>query len=127
MVFHAMVNTTDPMFFYCSAEDHCKQGMAGVVNQRDDMTLETYQQRSGSVAGAGSPQDAYGGVLTNSNVPDGCPAGGTLVPAPTATGWAEPSDGMVPPTATAIAGASSVAGSMGFALAGAVGAAVLLL
>ena len=31
-VFTVMVNNTDPLWLYCSKEDHCVEGMAMVVN-----------------------------------------------------------------------------------------------
>lgn len=81
-VFQVNVTTTDPIFFYCSVGNHCKDGMVGVVNPSSDKTVDTFRSSAKSAGGNISPDAAFGGTLVK-------PSEGTAPkPSPGATGAA---------------------------------------
>jgi len=65
LMFSMRVNTTDPIWLYCSQVEHCQNGMSMVINPpapSTGKTLAKYQSHSEGVAGS-SPVKVFGGVL----------------------------------------------------------------
>lgn len=62
-VFRVNVTTTDPIFFYCSVGNHCKDGMVGAVNPSSDETVDKYRSSAKSAGGNISPDAVFGGTL----------------------------------------------------------------
>ncbi|KAF4624260.1 hypothetical protein G7Y89_g13916 [Cudoniella acicularis] len=58
------VNSTDPIWFYCSLNDHCKAGMVGVVNPPSGESISDYAAAAAQVAKASAPLVPEGGVIT---------------------------------------------------------------
>ncbi|KAK3312199.1 hypothetical protein B0H66DRAFT_395551 [Apodospora peruviana] len=84
-VFSVTVNSTDPIFFYCTVPGHCPAGMSGVVNPSSAQTLATYQKNSQS-ANVVAPPAAFGGTLgpaSASTSSTSTSAGATASPSPT--------------------------------------------
>lgn len=67
-VFQVTVNSTDPMFFYCSQNvlSHCISGMSGVVNPNSTQTLDAYQKAAKNAKDATNPSAPVGGKLVSS-------------------------------------------------------------
>src|SRR5690606_23278151 len=42
--FTIQIQSTEPMFFYCSQGRHCHNGMVGVINPNSDWSLEDYRE-----------------------------------------------------------------------------------
>ncbi|KAM4064994.1 hypothetical protein HRG_004660 [Hirsutella rhossiliensis] len=81
-VFRVNVTTTDPIFFYCSVGNHCKDGMVGAVNPSSDKTVDKFRSAAKSAGGNISPDAAFGGTLVK-------PSEGTApTPSPGVTGAA---------------------------------------
>jgi len=59
------VNSTDPIWFYCSLADHCELGMVGVVNPPPGKTVSDYAKAAEAVGAASAPPALQGGVLTS--------------------------------------------------------------
>jgi hypothetical protein len=58
------VNTTDPIWYYCSAENHCQKGMVGVVNPPSDESQADYAREASTVSSAPQPtQYVVGGTV----------------------------------------------------------------
>ncbi len=62
-----MVKKTDPMFFYCTQDDHCESGMVGVVNPSSDMTLDMYKKAASNTDNTVSPKSVSGGVIAKAS------------------------------------------------------------
>ncbi|PHH90223.1 hypothetical protein CDD83_4228 [Cordyceps sp. RAO-2017] len=60
-VFQVNVTSTDPIFYYCSVGNHCKDGMVGVVNPSQDRTLDKFRSNAKSAGGNVSPPAPFGG------------------------------------------------------------------
>ncbi|KAK3389917.1 extracellular serine-rich protein [Podospora didyma] len=117
-VFRVLVNTTDPIFFYCSYLRHCENGMVGVVNP-GSQTLAAYKSSAASASGSVSPPGVFGGVVTTANSSSSTPSSSTSS-APATSSTAPPSAG----------GGGNGAGSLAVSfvsLLGAVGAAILMI
>ncbi|TAQ90223.1 hypothetical protein B7494_g1491 [Chlorociboria aeruginascens] len=63
VTFVTTVNTTDPIWFYCSLRKHCELGMVGVINPPCDEALAAYKSKAASVAVASAPVVIQGGCL----------------------------------------------------------------
>ncbi|KAK0710081.1 hypothetical protein B0T26DRAFT_627022, partial [Lasiosphaeria miniovina] len=61
-VFSVVVNSTDPIFFYCTVARHCASGMVGVVNPSGSQTLATYKSNARS-ARSSAPPAVFGGQI----------------------------------------------------------------
>ncbi|KIW70170.1 hypothetical protein PV04_02465 [Phialophora macrospora] len=62
-VWRIQVNSTDPLWLYCSATAHCEGGMAMVVNPPSSgNTLDAYKSAASSAQGS-SPETVQGGVF----------------------------------------------------------------
>lgn len=69
-VFQVMVQSLDPMWFYCATPTHCQGGMVGVVNPPSSGdSLATYKANAAGTSSSGSAGKAQGGVVA--------PAGGS--------------------------------------------------
>jgi len=65
LMFSMRVNTTDPIWLYCSQVEHCQNGMSMVINPpapSTGKTLAKYMSNSKGVSGS-SPAKIFGGVL----------------------------------------------------------------
>jgi len=62
--FTITVNSTDPIWFYCSQTllTHCQQGMVGVINPSSDQTFDMFQTAAKKTANSTSPAKVQGGV-----------------------------------------------------------------
>ncbi|KAK7897846.1 hypothetical protein LTR67_004477 [Exophiala xenobiotica] len=62
-VWRIQINSTDPLWLYCSATGHCEGGMAMVVNPpSSDKTLDAYMSAAKNAQGS-SPATVQGGVF----------------------------------------------------------------
>ncbi|OAP64315.1 hypothetical protein AYL99_00287 [Fonsecaea erecta] len=62
-VWRIQVNSTDPLWLYCSATGHCEGGMAMVVNPPSSgNTLSAYKSAAQSATGS-SPETVQGGIF----------------------------------------------------------------
>ncbi|KHN95700.1 extracellular serine-rich protein [Metarhizium album ARSEF 1941] len=82
--FQVKVNSTDPVFFYCAQTilEHCRNGMAGVVNPSSSQTLGAYKNAAKSVGTASHPASVFGGTLVSTPGPTSASAS----PSPASTG-----------------------------------------
>lgn len=64
MTFIVTVNSTDPIWFYCSLEAHCIAGMVGVVNPPNGQTVSDYVENAAGFR-ASAPSALQGGILTS--------------------------------------------------------------
>ena len=71
MVFRVMVNSTDPIFFYCTIEGHCQGGMVGAVNPSSDETLDNYKNMAQNAEGGKAPASMFGGTLVKAGSSSG--------------------------------------------------------
>ncbi|RDW85524.1 hypothetical protein BP5796_03849 [Coleophoma crateriformis] len=62
--FEVTVNSTNPIWFYCSLARHCENGMVGVVNPPAGTPLDTYASAAAAVRAGTAPANPVGGVLT---------------------------------------------------------------
>jgi hypothetical protein len=67
MTFVTTVNSTDPIWLYCSLGSHCQSGMVGVVNPPSGQSADDYAKAAQSVMEASAPAALQGGVLTTIN------------------------------------------------------------
>jgi len=65
-VFKVTVNSTDPIYYYCSVGMHCANGMVAAVNPATDKTVASFKTASKG---------------KTSKRPTGAPYGGTFGPA----------------------------------------------
>jgi len=63
-VFTISINTTDPIFFYCSQSVHCQSGMVGVINPSTTETLNQYKAAAASASSISAPSNVQGGTLS---------------------------------------------------------------
>lgn len=68
-MFTVMVNSTDPMFYYCSAAMHCQNGMVGAVNA-EDSALEKYMSDAANADKNVSPDMVFGGTVSEASNSD---------------------------------------------------------
>ncbi|KIW19132.1 hypothetical protein PV08_03424 [Exophiala spinifera] len=62
-VWRIQINSTDPLWLYCSASGHCESGMAMVVNPPSSgNTLDAYKSAAQNAQGS-SPANVQGGVF----------------------------------------------------------------
>ena len=61
-----MVNETEPIAFYSSVYRQCADGMVGMINPNDMMSLEQYRRNAEGLAESSSPGTVpYGGELVD--------------------------------------------------------------
>ncbi|KAE8445040.1 hypothetical protein EG329_013754 [Mollisiaceae sp. DMI_Dod_QoI] len=70
VTFIVNVTSTDPIWFYCSLNAHCMDGMAGVVNAPSGQTVSDYVNNA-SGARASAPASLQGGILTTESAGSG--------------------------------------------------------
>jgi hypothetical protein len=112
------VNSTDPIFFYCSQASHCSQGMVGAVNPTSAQTVAAFQNAAKG-ATSESPASVFGGVVGPASA-----STSSAAPSKTASSGGSGSGGYGGGPVPGAAGVTkaSVAGALG-----AVGLAVLLM
>jgi plastocyanin len=73
MMFTMMVNSTDPIWLYCSQGEHCQAGMGMVINQASSgpNTLDAYKAASKGVQAAASPDTGVSGGMVVANMESG--------------------------------------------------------
>jgi len=59
------VTDTEPIWYYCSAEEHCENGMVGVINPPSNSTVEEYAAAAKSVSAPAAPSAPIGGTSTS--------------------------------------------------------------
>ena len=147
MMFSVMVNNTDPMFYYCSAAQHCQNGMVGAVNA-EDSALEQYKSDAANADMNVSPESVFGGTVSEASNSDNDDDSdndsdnddSTMSMSPTMSGGgggggdmtsggmgSTPTNSDMPSETDMDNGAAGVGGSVVGAVAGAVGAAALML
>lgn len=63
-VFLVTVNSTNPMWFYCSTPSHCQSGMAGVINPPAfGNTLDNYKAAAAGISTSEGSSIVQGGVV----------------------------------------------------------------
>ncbi|KAK4451282.1 hypothetical protein QBC34DRAFT_295981 [Podospora aff. communis PSN243] len=61
-VFKVLVNTTEPLFYYCSVGQHCANGMVAAVNPAAGQTVTALKAAARGKT-AGRPTGVYGGKM----------------------------------------------------------------
>lgn len=59
-MFRVTVNTTEPLFYYCSVGAHCPNGMVAAVNPTADLTVAAYKAAAKGKT-ATRPTGVFGG------------------------------------------------------------------
>lgn len=77
MTFVTTVNSTDPIWFYCSLGFHCQSGMVGVVNPPSGQTVSDYAAAAQKVTEASAPASPQGGVVTS--IAPGSPSSSSMI------------------------------------------------
>ncbi|KAG5646635.1 hypothetical protein DXG03_002625 [Asterophora parasitica] len=71
-IFTQVVNTTDPVYFYCGTPGHCQKGMFGIINPPSAFGAATSVSRSLSSLGSSNPDIAayasYTSTQTKTNL-----------------------------------------------------------
>ncbi|KAL2432853.1 hypothetical protein ABEF95_015549 [Exophiala dermatitidis] len=111
-VWRIQVNSTDPLWLYCSAKGHCEGGMAMVVNQPNNAkTLDAYKTAAKNAQGS-SPSTVQGGVFgaasNSTSGSSGSSSSGSSGSGSSATGSGSSSGSA---TATASGASSSTSGN----------------
>jgi len=93
-IWRIQVNSTDPLWLYCSATGHCEGGMAMVVNPPSSgNTLAAYKSAAANAQGS-SPETVQGGIFgaatdnsgSSSSSASGSPTGSATGSSASATG-----------------------------------------
>ncbi|KAJ1323402.1 plastocyanin [Microdochium nivale] len=135
--FRVTVNSTDPIWYYCSAPGHCQGGMVGVINPPAvGNTLASYKSGAAGASNSVTPPNVFGGTVVNgAGGGTGGASSSAGSPAPTGSSTGSPAGS---PSGTTAAGGSSTttpnaaasygqrAGQIGALVAG-LGAAFLML
>ncbi|KAK0625077.1 hypothetical protein B0T17DRAFT_608125 [Bombardia bombarda] len=130
-VFRVTVNSTDPIFYYCTVAGHCQAGMAGVVNPTSDQTLVAYKANAKSTTSS-APAGVFGGEVVAAGADSGSSSSSTpsssTTSAPSASGAGSATTTSSAPSATETEkknGAATLTASL-VTILGAIGAAVLM-
>ena len=77
--FTITVNSTNPMWFYCSQGKHCQAGMVGVINPTNtsSQTLESFVAAAKGATSNVSPAKVAGGTVKEVGAANVAAAGGT--------------------------------------------------
>ena len=62
-VFKVVVNSTNPIYYYCSVGAHCANGMVAAVNPAPDKTVAALKTAARGKTAA-KPSGVYGGQYT---------------------------------------------------------------
>jgi len=101
-VFQVTVNDTNPIWYYCSQEDHCQSGMVGVVNPpTSGDTLAAYLKAAALTSTSETPAAVQGGIVAAA-------PGSSSVPTSSMSSMMSMSSGMA---ATTTAGSTAAAAS----------------
>ncbi|KAM0465902.1 hypothetical protein ACHAPV_000850 [Trichoderma viride] len=128
-VFQVTVNSTDPMFFYCSQNvlSHCISGMSGVVNPNSTQTLDAYQKAAKNAKDAANPSvGPVGGRLVTSGSSSTTSTTSAAPAATTSCAVSSKSGGNGYKRSDTCSGAGSVTASVGIVGAFTLGMAILL-
>lgn len=62
--FSIKINSTDPIWYFCSYSHHCQEGMVGVINPPSSGdTLSTYKSKASSAGSSTNPSGLQNGIL----------------------------------------------------------------
>lgn len=64
-VFQIAVSSTNPILFYCAVDEHCQNGMVGVINPSSGQTLGQFKSAASGATSGPVPNTPYGGNLVN--------------------------------------------------------------
>ncbi|KAH8805326.1 hypothetical protein F5884DRAFT_678114, partial [Xylogone sp. PMI_703] len=64
--FSVIVNSTDPIWYYCTVGKHCPAGMVGVINPPADLTIDEYKSAAKNATSIGAPATVGGGIVSTS-------------------------------------------------------------
>ncbi|RMZ89435.1 hypothetical protein DV736_g3345, partial [Chaetothyriales sp. CBS 134916] len=62
-VFSLTINSTDPLWIYCSVPGHCQGGMAMVINAPSGKTIDDYKSAASKTDSSNAPDSITGGVF----------------------------------------------------------------
>ncbi|RMZ79888.1 hypothetical protein DV738_g2941, partial [Chaetothyriales sp. CBS 135597] len=62
-VFSVTINSTDPIWIYCSVPRHCQGGMALVINPPSGRTIDDYKSAASNTDSSTTPNSVSGGVV----------------------------------------------------------------
>lgn len=57
------INSTDPIYFYCSVGDHCQSGMGGAINAPSSMSAQDYINAAKNAGSSNEPKSVQGGMF----------------------------------------------------------------
>ncbi|OAQ57452.1 extracellular serine-rich protein [Pochonia chlamydosporia 170] len=66
-VFQVIVNSTEPMAFYCTVGSHCQNGMVGVINPSSTDSLDKYKSTAKDAKENKAPLAIFGGKIVKSS------------------------------------------------------------
>ncbi|KAH7024628.1 Cupredoxin [Microdochium trichocladiopsis] len=91
-IFRVTVNSTDPIWFYCSATSHCQGGMVGVINAPTSgpNTLEAYKAAAAKTSSSGTPPSVFGGSIVAADSSSASPSGSATSAAPSGSATVKP-------------------------------------
>ncbi|RFU24768.1 hypothetical protein B7463_g11567, partial [Scytalidium lignicola] len=87
-VFTIQINSTDPIWFYCSVPGHCSAGMVGVINppSSGSQTLSAYKAAAANAGNTFTPSAVRGGVVGPARAANSGPSStSSTTSAPTST------------------------------------------
>ncbi|KAK3487952.1 Cupredoxin [Neurospora hispaniola] len=129
-VFRVTVNSTTPLWFYCSQGKHCQAGMVGAVNAKSTDDFDKFKTAAKAAASNVTPAGGvFGGSVAKASSSDGSSSSGgssstTLVPvhsgsASASGAWSSATSSTMPTSGAGAVGVSFsvLAAALGFALA----------
>ncbi|KAJ4390286.1 hypothetical protein N0V85_007373 [Neurospora sp. IMI 360204] len=125
-VFRVTVNSTTPLWFYCSQGKHCQAGMVGAVNAKTTDDFDKFKTAAKAATSNVTPAGGvFGGSVAKASSSSGSSGSGsssTLVPVPSGTGTGSGAHSTASGSPVSGAGAVGVsfgvlAAALGFALA----------
>lgn len=119
-VFRVTVNSTTPLWYYCSQGKHCQAGMVGAVNAKSDDDFDKFKTAAKAASSNVTPAGGVfgGSVAKASSSSDGSGSGSessstTLVAVPSSTASGTASGASATTSAPAGSGAGAVGVSFG--------------
>jgi hypothetical protein len=102
-VFSFEVNSTDPMWFFCSVGNHCQSGMALAINPTSERTIDDYKTAAEGVSSSTTPQgdSPSGGVIGTGTEESSSDSSSSASPSSSATESASESASQTSSTAEA--------------------------
>ncbi|EAA27829.1 hypothetical protein GE21DRAFT_6007 [Neurospora crassa] len=129
-VFRVTVNSTTPLWFYCSQGKHCQAGMVGAVNAKSTDDFDKFKTAAKAAASNVTPAgDVFGGSVAKASSSSGSGSSGgssstTLVPvhsgsASASGAWSSATSSTMPTSGAGAVGVSFsvLVAALGFALA----------